>query len=77
MSTGRKRTTVYFDPNTYRALRMMAAETDQSISYLVNEAVKDSLAEDLEDLAAFDDRAHEVEYRLKEVIEDFQRHGKI
>ena len=35
-----KRATVYFDESLHRALRLKAAETDQSVSDLVNEAVK-------------------------------------
>jgi hypothetical protein len=48
-----KRATVYFDPEIHRALRLRSATTDRSISDMVNEAVKLSLAEDAEDLAAF------------------------
>jgi predicted HicB family RNase H-like nuclease len=46
-----KRATVYFDANLHRALRLKAAETDTSISELVNTAVRKTLAEDAEDLA--------------------------
>ena len=49
-----KRATVYFDPNLHRALRVKAAETERSLSDLVNAAVRHSLAEDAEDLAAFE-----------------------
>ena len=52
-----KRATVYFDPHLHRALRIKAAETDRSVSELVNEAIRHSLAEDAEDLAAFEARA--------------------
>ena len=52
MSTNPKRATVYFDPELHRALRVKAAETERSMSDLVNEAVQLSLAEDAEDLAA-------------------------
>ena len=34
-----KRATVYFDPILHRALRIKAAETDTSVSELVNEAL--------------------------------------
>jgi predicted HicB family RNase H-like nuclease len=50
MNTPTKRATVYFDPAIHRALRLKAAETDRSLSDLVNEAIKLSLAEDAEDL---------------------------
>ena len=51
-----KRATVYFDPQLHRALRLKAAETDRSISELVNEAVKAALAEDAGDIEAFEVR---------------------
>ncbi len=47
MKTSQKRATIYFDPDIHRALRVKAAETDQPISTLVNEAVKLRLAEDV------------------------------
>ena len=49
-----KRATVYFDPDIHRALRLKAATSDKSISDMVNQAVKLALAEDAEDLAAFE-----------------------
>ena len=48
-----KRATVYLDAPLHRALRLKSAETDSSISELVNAAVRYSLAEDADDLAAF------------------------
>ena len=75
MST--KRATVYFDENLHRALRLKAAETDRSVSDLVNDAVKQSLAEDAEDLAAFDDRSSEPELPFEEVVKGLRASGKI
>ena len=77
MSTVPKRATVYFDPALHRALRVKAAETDRSLSDLVNEAVKLSLAEDAEDLAAFEDRAVEPDLRFEDVVKDLKRSGSI
>ena len=77
MSSNSKRSTVYFDPATHRALRLKAAETDRSFSGLVNDAVKASLAEDAEDLAAFDERASEPNRRFEDVLETLKRSGKI
>jgi hypothetical protein len=42
---------------------MKAAGSDRSVSELVNEAVRLSLAEDAEDLAAFSERAGEPRIR--------------
>jgi hypothetical protein len=75
--TDPKRTTVYFDPYLHRALRLKAAETDRSISELVNEAVKAALAEDANDLEAFEMREKEPDYAFEDVVKDLKRRGKI
>lgn len=54
-----KKTTVYLDTALHRALRQKALETSRSLSDLVNDAVRSALAEDAEDLAAFEERANE------------------
>ncbi len=77
MENSHKRATIYFDPDIHRALRIKAAETDQSISALVNEAVKDLLAEDAEDLAAFEERAGEPNLPFEDVLKDLKQRGKI
>jgi len=77
MDSNTKRATVYFDPALHRALRLKAAETDSSMSDLVNEAVRMSLAEDAEDLAAFDDRINEPAMPYEEVVKDLKQRGKI
>lgn len=77
MSSASKRATVYFDPELHRALRLKAAETDQSLSELVNEAVKSALGEDAEDLAAFEERAAEPDLPFEDVVRDLKRRGKI
>ena len=77
MSTESKRATVYFEPALHRALRVKAAETDRSLSDLVNEAVRQSLLEDAEDLAAFEERAIEPDLSFEEVVKDLKRSGAI
>ena len=77
MSGNSKRATVYFDPELHRALRVKAAETERSMSDLVNEAVQLSLVEDAEDLAAFEDRANEPSLPYEDVVKDLRRRGKI
>ena len=59
MRTAAMRATVYLDPELHKALRLKAVETSQSISKLVNDAIKECLAEDAEDIAAFEKRAKE------------------
>jgi plasmid stability protein len=45
-----KHATIYFDANVNQALRMRAAATNRSISEMVNDAVRLTLAEDVVDL---------------------------
>ncbi len=72
-----KRSTVYFDPEIHRALRLKAASTDRSISDLVNEAVRQALREDQEDLAALQERAAEPAISYEALLEDLKAHGKL
>jgi hypothetical protein len=72
-----KRATVYFEPEIHRALRLKAAATDRSISDMVNDAVKLALAEDAEDLAAFEERAHEKSVDFETAVRSLRRRGKI
>jgi hypothetical protein len=76
MSSAR-RATVYLDPALHRALRIKAAETDQSVSDIVNEAVRLTLAEDAADLAAFRARAKEPNLDFETVLKDLRRRGKL
>ncbi len=70
-----KRSTIYFDRKVYRALKIKAAVTDESISELVNDAVRVSLREDEIDLAAYRQRRHEPSRSLEEVTRDLKRKG--
>lgn len=63
-----KRATIYFNSELHKALRLKADETDQSLSHLVNDAVRRSLAEDVEDLAAFEKRASEPNLLFEDVV---------
>lgn len=75
--TTAKRATVYFDAAVHKALRLKAAETEQSMSDLVNAAVRIALAEDADDLAAFRDRAKEPVLAFEELLRDMKRRGKL
>ena len=72
-----KRATVYFDSSLHKALRVKAAQTEHSMSDLVNVAVRRSLAEDADDLAAFDERAKEPNLAFEDVLKDLRRRGKL
>jgi plasmid stability protein len=72
-----KRATVYLDPSLHKALRIKAAHTEQSLSDLVNAAVRRSLLEDERDLAAFEARASERVLAFEDVLKDLKRRGKL
>ncbi len=77
MSELSKRSTVYFEADIHQALRIKAATTHQSVSEVVNDAVRLALREDQEDLSAFSERAKEATLSYEELLEDLKDHGKI
>jgi hypothetical protein len=77
MTMQAKRSTIYFDPDLHKALRLKAVETSRSVSDLVNEAVRESLAEDAEDLAAFEERISEPLISYDEMIKRLKKDGRI
>ena len=72
-----KRATVYFDASIHQALRLKAAATDRSISDMVNDAVKVALAEDAEDLEAFDQHKSERSVSFESLVRDLRKRGRI
>jgi hypothetical protein len=77
MDDSSKRATVYFDADLHRALRMKAASNSQTISEIVNEAVRRALAEDAEDLAAFKKRSREPRMNFETLVGSLRKRGKI
>ncbi len=77
MSTLTKRATVYLDPVLHKALRLQSVETSRSVSQLVNDAVRDELAEDASDLAAFEERKNEPTVEFEDFVKGLKRDGAI
>jgi len=77
MATQTKRATIYFDPSLHKALRLKAIETSRSVSELVNEAVREALSEDADDLLAFEERADEVLISYEEMVKRLKKDGRI
>jgi len=77
MSTLSKRATVYLDPVLHKALRLKAAETSRSVSELINEAIRDELTEDADDLADFDSREREPVIAFEDFVKKLKRDGRI
>jgi hypothetical protein len=77
MTLQAKRATIYLDPDLHKALRLKAVETSRSVSDLVNEAIRESLAEDAEDLGAFEERSSEPLISYDEMIKRLKKDGRI
>ena len=77
MKTGTKRTTIYLDSDLHHALRIKAADTEHSMSELVQEAVRFSLAEDTIDLTALERRKKEPSLPFEDVLKKLKKNGKI
>ncbi|GAM09585.1 hypothetical protein OR1_01865 [Geobacter sp. OR-1] len=72
-----KRATIYFDPVMHRALQHKALETSRSLSDIVNGAVRQALAEDAEDLAAFEERVNEPLISYEALLKELKTSGRL
>jgi hypothetical protein len=77
MSTLTKRATVYLEPLLHKALRLKSIETSRSVSDLINDAVRDELAEDADDLTVFKARVKEPTVPFEVFVKDLKRNGRI
>ena len=69
--------TLYLDDDLHRALRLKAAETHESMSGLVNEALRVLLAEDLEDISDWQQRRSERAVTYEEFLKQLAADGTI
>lgn len=77
MESGQKRATIYLDPRLHKALKLKSMETSKSISALVNQAICDSLAEDADDIAAYEERLKEPVIDFSEMLKRLRQDGRI
>jgi predicted transcriptional regulator len=77
MGTLTKRATVYFDPALHRAVQHKALETSRSLSDIVNDAVRQALAEDAADLAAFEERVNEPLVSYEALLKELKTSGRL
>ncbi len=71
------RATVYPDPRLHKALKLKAVETSKSVSELINDAIRAALAEDAEDLEAFEERAAEPLLSYDEMVKRLKEDGRL
>ena len=74
---GRKATTVHFDPDLHRALKLRAVDAAKTLSDLVNDAVRQMLREEAEDLAELEKRASEPTIDFEQFVKDLRASGKL
>ena len=61
--------TLNLEDTILQALKLKSSETKQSMSELVNDALKASLQEDLEDIKSWEERKGENTYDYEEFLE--------
>ena len=72
-----KRATVYFEDDLHKALKLKAAEASSSVSDLVNQAIREALSEDLDDLQAFRDRENEPTMDFESFLKSLKSDGRL
>lgn len=77
IETKSKRTTIYLEPDLHKALRLKSATISKSVTQLINEAVRESLAEDADDITSFEKRANEPLLSYDEMVKRLRKSGKI
>ena len=71
------RSTVYLEPELHQALRLKSAQSRRSMSDIVNEALRQALREDQEDLAAVRGRAKERALSYEEFLAKLKADGTL
>jgi hypothetical protein len=72
-----KRATIYLEDELHRALKLKAVEADQSISHLVNDAIRTTLLEDLDDLSDVEKRTKEKTVSYEDFLKELKKRGQI
>ncbi len=71
------RSTVYLAPELHQALRLKSAQSQRSMSDIVNEALRQALREDEADLAAVRSRAKERALSYEEFLRKLKADGTL
>lgn len=69
------RTTITINDKVYRALKLRAAESNESISSIVEDAIKFQMLEDLEDIEIARRREKEPTHSFDELVAEFKAEG--
>ena len=71
------RTTIAFEEDILKLLKLKAVETSNSVSGLLNSIVLDAFREDSEDLRAFDERKDEETISFESFLKQLEADGKL
>ncbi|MGI9027524.1 MAG: CopG family transcriptional regulator [Candidatus Saccharimonadales bacterium] len=69
------RTTITLNDKIYRALKIQAAESSESISSIVEDAIKFQMLEDLDDIEEAKKRENEPTHSFDELVAEFKKEG--
>jgi plasmid stability protein len=69
------RTTITLNDKIYKALRIRAAESGESVSAVVEDAIKEQILEDLDDLQAVKKREGESSIDFKDFVKELKADG--
>lgn len=72
-----KRTTIYLEDGLHKALKLKALEAGENVSFLVNDAIRESLDEDLGDLNSIERRRKEKPISYQSFLRELKNRGKI
>ena len=71
------RSTIYFESDVLRALKLKSATTDTPVSSIVNDALRRVFAQEVNDLAAVRARRGERPVSFESVVKAMKKSGKI
>lgn len=71
--------TLYLDTSMYKAIKLRAVESGQSVSALMNEALQAQLSEDLEDISSIRSRLakNEKPLNFESALAELKKNGSI
>ncbi len=77
MVSSMKRATIYLEEDLHRALKLKSVEADRTISHLVNDAIRTTLGEDLDDLSDVESRNKEKTISYEDFLKELKGRGQI
>lgn len=69
------RTTITLNDKIYKALRIRAAESGESVSSVIEDAIKEQVLEDLDDLQAVKERENESALDFRVFVKELKADG--